>query len=81
MDRFSQKTLSSSWAQLHHTFDSRRRDLLAQPVKRQEAIDAGKMPDFLPETEAIRTGSWTVAPIPPDIMDRRVEITGPFDRK
>ena len=67
--------------QLHRNFDSRRRDLLEQRVKRQQVIDAGNMPDFLPETEAIRNSSWTVARIPADLMDRRVEITGPVDRK
>lgn len=67
--------------QLHRTFDGTRRHLLDQRRKRQEAIDAGEMPNFLPETEAIRNSTWTVAPIPPDLMDRRVEITGPVDRK
>ena len=48
---------------------------------RQAEIDAGKLPDFLPETRAIREASWRCAPIPADIRDRRVEITGPVDRK
>ena len=68
-------------AELHRTFDGTRRHLLEGRRKRQEAIDAGEMPDFLPQTEAIRKSAWTVAPIPPDLMDRRVEITGPVDRK
>ncbi len=48
---------------------------------RQAALDAGKLPDFLPETRAIRDGDWTCAPVPADIQDRRTEITGPVDRK
>jgi malate synthase len=55
--------------------------LLAARVDRQKAIDGGKLPDFLPETAAIREGDWVAAPIPADIQDRRVEITGPVDRK
>ena len=47
----------------------------------QRQLDAGWRPDFLPETEAIRNGDWQVAPIPQDLQDRRVEITGPTDRK
>ena len=47
----------------------------------RSAFDAGLLPDFLPETKAIRDGDWTVAPIPADLLDRRVEITGPVDRK
>jgi malate synthase len=67
--------------ELHRKFDRRRRDLLNQRGRRQEAIDNGELPDFLPETEAIRKGGWTVAPIPADLIERRVEITGPVDRK
>ncbi|MCB0588636.1 MAG: malate synthase A, partial [Phaeodactylibacter sp.] len=44
-------------------------------------IDGGKMPDFLPETKHIRESEWAVAPLPADLLDRRVEITGPVDRK
>jgi malate synthase len=66
---------------LAREFESRRRELLQQRQTRQKAIDAGKMPDFLPETAHIRESSWTVAPIPKDLLDRRVEITGPPDRK
>ena len=62
-------------------FQPRRAELLALRVKRQLAIDAGQLPDFLPETAAIRSGDWLVAPIPPDLLDRRTEITGPVDRK
>jgi malate synthase len=68
-------------AALHRRFDERRRALLAARVERQRAFDAGALPDFLPETAAIRAGDWRVAPIPADLMDRRVEITGPTDRK
>jgi len=68
-------------AELHRKFNSRRKDLLDRRAKRQAEIDAGKLPDFLPETEPIRRGDWTVAPIPRDLLDRRVEITGPVERK
>ena len=68
-------------ADLHRRFDSRRRELLARRVERQKLFDAGVFPDFLPETEAIRADDWKVAAIPPDLLDRRVEITGPVDRK
>ena len=66
---------------LHRRFDKRRRELLDRRVARYQEIQAGKMPDFLPETKAIREAEWTVAPIPADLQDRRVEITGPVDRK
>ena len=63
-------------------FTARRDDLLAAREKRQAAIDAGQMPDFLPETTAIREDlTWQVAPVPADLQDRRVEITGPTERK
>ena len=68
-------------ATLAREFEERRQQLLARRKARQAEIDAGKFPDFLPETEHIRKASWTVAPIPADLMDRRVEITGPVDRK
>jgi malate synthase len=68
-------------AELHRRFDARRRDLLAARAERQEAFDAGALPDFLAETADIRESEWQVAPIPADLMDRRVEITGPTDRK
>ena len=67
--------------ELHHRFDARRRELLDKRAERQKAIDAGQLPDFLPETESIRKADWKAAPIPKDLMDRRVEITGPVDRK
>src|SRR6202022_3176555 len=68
-------------AKLHREFDGRRKELLARRARRQAEIDSGKTPDFLPETEEIRKSAWTVAPIPADLQDRRVEITGPTDRK
>jgi malate synthase len=68
-------------AGLHRRFDARRRELLAARVERQARFDAGELPDFLPETADIRENDWTVAPIPADLQDRRVEITGPVDRK
>ena len=66
---------------LHRAFDARRRKLLAARMQRQVRFDAGEMPDFLPETQAVRDGDWRVAPIPASLQDRRVEITGPVDRK
>ena len=66
---------------LHRRFESRRNDLLNRRIQRQHAIDAGQLPEFLPETAEIRNSSYVVAPIPADLMDRRVEITGPVDRK
>jgi malate synthase len=62
-------------------FEARRQVLLDERRLRQSEIDAGHFPDFLPETLEIRQSEWTVAPIPHDLMDRRVEITGPVDRK
>src|ERR1700691_2072170 len=67
--------------ELHQKFNPRRKELLARRVQRQGEIDAGALPDFLPETESIRKSDWTVAPIPSDLLDRRVEITGPVERK
>lgn len=67
--------------QLHQKFNHRRIALLKEREARQLRIDAGEMPDFLPETAHIREGDWTVAPLPKDLLDRRVEITGPVDRK
>jgi malate synthase len=68
-------------AELHDTFDARRKELLAARMARQARFDAGEIPDFLPETKAIRDGEWKVGKIPADLLDRRVEITGPVDRK
>ncbi len=68
-------------ALLHKEFDARRKEVLAARIARQARLDAGELPDFLPETHEIRESDWTVAPIPRDLRDRRVEITGPVDRK
>jgi malate synthase len=62
---------------LHRQFEGRRREILKQRQERQRFFDRGMLPDFLKETEAIRSGDWTVAPVPEDLQDRRVEITGP----
>src|SRR4051794_7982806 len=64
-------------AMLAREFEGRRQELLQQRVERQATIDAGEMPNFLDETREIRAGDWTVAPVPADLQDRRVEITGP----
>jgi len=69
-------------AKLVRQFSGSREALLKQRIDRQAEFDAGKKPDFLPETEHIRKGAWTIAPVPDDLQDRRVEITGPAgDRK
>ncbi len=68
-------------AMLHRRFGARRLELLARRAQTQRALDAGWTPGFLPETAEIRAGDWTAAPIPADLLDRRVEITGPVDRK
>jgi malate synthase len=68
-------------AGLHRRFGGRRRELLGRRAERQRRLDAGGTLDFLEETREVREGDWTVAPPPPDLRDRRVEITGPADRK
>jgi malate synthase len=68
-------------AGLAERFADRVPQLLAAREERQAAIDGGAMPTFLAETAHIRSGAWTVAPVPADLLDRRVEITGPTDRK
>ncbi|MBD1372525.1 malate synthase A [Hazenella sp. IB182357] len=69
-------------ADIVREFSETRDKLLERRVKRQAEIDSGKMPDFLPETKEIREEDWTIAPLPEDLLDRRVEITGPAgDRK
>ena len=68
-------------AELHRKFNARRLELLEERKHSQKRLDEGVLPDFLPETKAIREGNWTVAPLPDDLQDRRVEITGPVDRK
>jgi malate synthase len=68
-------------ATLVREFNPERKRLLQRREARQARLDAGEKPDFLPETEPIRQADWRVAPPPPDLIDRRVEITGPVDRK
>src|SRR5580698_3867326 len=66
---------------LQRTFNEQRKELLEARVARQRRLDAGERPDFLKETKAIRESEWVVDPLPADLLDRRVEITGPVDRK
>jgi malate synthase len=66
---------------LQRMFNRQRLALLNNRVLRQEQINQGILPDFLPETAEIRQADWSVAPIPQDLQDRRVEITGPVDRR
>jgi malate synthase len=66
---------------LQRTFNEQRKELLAARTARQKRLDAGERPDFLKETKHIRESEWTVEPLPADLLDRRVEITGPVDRK
>jgi len=68
-------------AGLVRLFGGRRRELLAAREARARRIDGGELPAFLPETRAVREGDWRVASLPADLLDRRVEITGPVDRK
>lgn len=67
--------------ELERLFGTRRRELLAARAERQKRFDAGELPDFLPETKDIREGDWQIAGIPADLLDRRVEITGPVDNR
>jgi malate synthase len=68
-------------ATLARAFEWRRKNLLKARQDRQKRLNAGEMPDFLPETRHIREGEWQVSPVPAVIQDRRTEITGPTDRK
>jgi malate synthase len=68
-------------ADLQRTFNARRESLLDARHEQQKRLDAGEKPNFLAETKSVRDAEWTVAPLPKDILDRRVEITGPVDRK
>src|SRR5687768_17214070 len=68
-------------AVLQRSFGAARRALLERRAERQQELDAGKLPVFLPETAVVRAGDWRVAPAPADLRDRRVEITGPVERK
>ena len=67
--------------ELHENFNERRIELLQKRVEKQKRIDAGEFPKFLEETKHIREADWTIAKPPKDLEDRRVEITGPVDRK
>ena len=80
-DRVFTADASAFVAELHGRFDATRRALLADRTARQRRFDAGERPDFLRETARIRSAEWCVAPTPADLEDRRVEITGPVERK
>jgi malate synthase len=67
--------------ELERRFGRRRRELLEARAERQARIDTGELPDFRQETREIREGDWTIDPVPVGLLDRRVEITGPTDRK
>src|SRR4249920_1204898 len=67
--------------ELQRTFGPRREELLARRAERAARLRAGELPAFLPETTAVREDDWRIAPFPDEIADRRVEITGPVDRK
>ncbi|WP_426279151.1 malate synthase A [Chryseobacterium sp. S-02] len=73
--------LADFLVELHQHFNSKRLELLEERKKAQLGFDKGVLPRFLPETEEIRNGNWVCAPLPEDLLDRRVEITGPVDRK
>jgi malate synthase len=66
---------------MQREFGDRRRELLARRAERVARLAAGELPDFFPETASVRVGDWRIAPFPEEIADRRVEITGPVDRK
>jgi malate synthase len=68
-------------AELERRFGARRCELLQARTERQKRLDAGELPDFLAETREIRESDWTIEPVPAGLQDRRVEITGPTDRK
>ncbi|AUH50229.1 malate synthase A [Chromobacterium sp. ATCC 53434] len=68
-------------AKLHRRFEPARRTRIAARAARQAELDAGRLPDFLAETAAVRAGDWKISPLPDDLLDRRVEITGPVERK
>ena len=68
-------------AGLARAFEPERQQLLLRRMERQAQLDQGVKPDFPSETHAVRESDWTIAPIPAEIQDRRVEITGPVDRK
>src|SRR3712207_8521437 len=68
-------------AKLSREFSGRVEEILRKRAERQQRIDAGEMPDFLPETKHIREGDWKIAPIPDDLQDRRGGLTGPAGRE
>src|SRR5580704_5243887 len=68
-------------ASLHRRFNARRLELLDARAQRQTLLDDGALPQFLAATQEVRAADWRIAPIPADLIDRRVEITGPVDRK
>jgi len=68
-------------ASLHRRFNARRLELLAARARRQALLDDGALPEFLADTAAVRAADWRISPVPADLADRRVEITGPVDRK
>ena len=68
-------------AKIARKFEPRRKELMAARVARQAELDAGQLPDYLPQTKAVREGDWKIAPLPQDLLDRRTEITGPVERK
>ncbi len=68
-------------AELERRFGARRLELLLARAERQRRLAAGELPDFLPETRELRETDWVIDPVPSDLLDRRVEITGPTDRK
>src|SRR5215831_12990103 len=80
-DRILTKPAVGFVAHLARKYESRRRDLMKARAERQARLDAGEGFGFLPETTSIRASNWTVAPVPADLQDRRVEITGPVERK
>ena len=66
---------------LEREFGEHRRELLVRRAERLQRLTNGELPDFLPDTAGVREGDWRIAPFPDEIADRRVEITGPVDRK
>ena len=68
-------------ASLHRRFNPRRLELLAARERRQAEFDGGALPQFLADTAGVRAAEWRISPVPADLLDRRVEITGPVDRK
>src|SRR5262249_62016375 len=80
-DAMLRREACASLAHLSRTLSPQVRSRLEARKARQARFDLGERPDFLPETASIREGDWKVAPLPDDLLDRRVEITGPVDRK